>query len=272
MADVLDPQGAQENLDDEIFPNKEIFTDGHPGTFENSTEPSAKAMMPQLKFKATQDYHQEIRTFDKRQRLIFNYVAKDVHSCTRGNRLNVPRLIVHEDTGTGKSLVINCIMIYALHELSQAGSSVDKPSALVVAPTGMAASLVNGITIHSALNLSFGNKFASLSDASLDALRSSLGDLRLLIVDEMSMVRSDMLYQSHERLQQISNKSNKILNCSATIILFGDLLQLKPVQGNFIFERPRNERNPGFFKIDDLWQKFDAMILNKIHRFLFTSL
>ena len=158
-------------------------------------------------------------------------------------------------------------MNYALHEFSQAGSSVDKPSASVVAPTGMAASLVNGITIHSAFNRSFGNKLASLSDASLDALRSSLGDLRLLIVDQMSMVRSDMLYQIHERLQQI--KQNTELFSNVAIILFGDLLQLEPVQGNFIFERPRNERYSGLFEIDDLWQTFDAVILNKSHKFFY---
>ena len=84
------------------------------------------------------------------------------------------------------------------------------------------------------------------------------------------MVRSDMLYQIHERLQQI--KQNTELFGNVAIILFGDLLQLKPVQGNFIFERPRNERYSGLFEIDDLWQKFDAVILDKIHRFLFTSL
>ena len=66
----------------------------------------------------------------------------------------------------------------------------------------MAASLVNGITIHSAFSLGFGNKLASLSDAALDNQRATLGDLRLLIVDEMSMVKSDLLYQIHERLQQ----------------------------------------------------------------------
>ena len=86
MADMLDPQGAQENLDDEISSNEEIFTDRHPGTFENSTEHSANVTMPKLKIKATLEIHQEIRMLDERQRLIFDYVAKYVHSCTRGNR------------------------------------------------------------------------------------------------------------------------------------------------------------------------------------------
>ena len=65
MADVFDPQEAQENLDDEISPNEEIFTDQHPGTFENSTEPSAKVTMPKLKIKATLEIHQEIRMLDE---------------------------------------------------------------------------------------------------------------------------------------------------------------------------------------------------------------
>ena len=98
--------------------------------------------------------------------------------------------------------------------------------------------LVNGITIHSAFNLSFSNKLVSLSDASLDALRSSLDDLCSLIMNEMSMVRSDLLYQNHKRLQQFKQITELFGNVA--IILFGDFLQLNPVQGNVIFERPRN--------------------------------
>ena len=56
---------------------------------------------------------------------------------------------------------------------------------------------------------------------------------------EMSIVQSDLLDRIRERLQQF--KQNTELFSNVAMILFGYLLQLKPVRGNFI-ERPRDER------------------------------
>ena len=260
MADVLDPQGAQENLDDEISPTEITFTERHPGTFDKSNECSPKLTFPKLKLKSREEIHCAIRSLDHRQRMVFDYNARFVHDCTRGNNFQTPRLIVQGEAGTGRSRLIKCIMNNALCEFTQAGSCLNKPCALAVAPTGMAASLTNGTTIHSAFNLSFGNQLAGLSDAALDQQRSLLEDLRLLVVDEMSMVRSDLLYQVHERLQQI--KRNDELFGNVAILLFGDLLQLKPVQVKFIFEKPSIEKYAGFFEINNRWQQFDVVVLN----------
>ena len=121
-----------------------------------------------------------------------------------------------------------------------------------VAPTGKAASLIGGLTLHSAFNFSFGNEYSSLSDSTREAMRSTLSELTILIVDEMSMLKSDMLYQLHLRLQEI--KQNKDDFGGVSVILCGDLLQLKPVMANWIFEKPKNKNFINFHEVYPLWK------------------
>ena len=144
------------------------------------------------------------------------------------------------------------------------GSQVDKPKALVVAPTGMAASLVISNTLHSTFQLNFGDELVNLADNTLGNLRNSLEGLALLIVDEMSMIRADLINQLHERLQQI--KQNDRLFGGVSILLFGDLLQLKPVRGRYIFQQPRCQKYADFYEFCNLWTKFLSVVLKANHR------
>ena len=157
-------------------------------------------------------------------------------------------------------------MNYATSVLIASGSELEKPKTLVVAPTGMAASLVNGNTLHSAFKLNFGDEIIALGDSSLDSLRNSLEDLVLVIVDEMSMVRSDLFFQLHERLQQI--KQNDRLIGGVAVLLFGDLLQLQPVRGRCIFEQPRSQKYADNYDFCNLWVHFDSVVLQTNHRLL----
>ena len=75
---------------------------------------------------------------------------------------------------------------------------------LLTAPTGIAAMNINGMTIHSALVLgTFKNSFQALSQEKLNTLRLKLSNLKLLIIDEVSMVGCNILLQIHKRLQQL---------------------------------------------------------------------
>ena len=99
---------------------------------------------------------------------------------------------------------------------------------------GMAAKVINGLTIHTAFTMSFGNKYKPLSDDERDRLRNILGHLRILIIDEFSMVGSDMLYMIHRRLQEIMQSQE--LFGGVSVLLFGDMMQLRPVNASWIFD------------------------------------
>ena len=136
---------------------------------------------------------------------------------------------------------------------------------LICAFTGKAAANVNGLTLHSAFGLKFGHENQSLSDKSLAEFRQNFADLKLIIIDEMSLLNSDMLYRIHLRLMEIFQ--TKELFGGLSVILVGDLLQLPPVGTNeYIFEEPYNSHFKPYHKVMPLWESFEPFILRHNHR------
>ena len=86
----------------------------------------------------------------------------------------------------------------------------------------------------------------------------------MIIIDEISMVKSDMLYQLDLRLQEITQKYIPFGGIS--IFVFGDLMQLKPVMGNYIYEDPRHEDYIQSHLANPRWKMFQCLILEKNHR------
>ena len=81
------------------------------------------------------------------------------------------------------------------------------------------------MTLHSAFDFNFnGKEHQGLGDKKLAEYRSNLQYLRLIIIDEMSMVDSDKLYKIHKRLCEIFQSDDLFANIG--IIWVGDLLQV----------------------------------------------
>ena len=131
--------------------------------------------------------------------------------------------------------------------------------------TGCAASNIQGQTLNGAFGFSFDNTYRSLSDKIRDKRRVELQNLKLVIIDEVSMVKADMLYMLDLRLQEITQKD--IPFGGIGVICFGDLMQLRPVMGKFIFEAPKNVADfSEAHLLDPRWQMFQSLILEKNHR------
>ena len=75
-----------------------------------------------------------------------------------------PRLIITGGSGSGKSSIIKVIELQAEKYLRKAGSHPNHPRILICAPTGKAASIVDGVTLYSAFDFKFGNEYVSLGD------------------------------------------------------------------------------------------------------------
>merc|ERR1711867_153910 len=112
--------------------------------------------------------------------------------------------------------------------LRSSGDHPNHPFVIKCAFAGTAAAKIGGQTITSAFNIGFGNKFQSLPDKTRDLKRSLLSNLSMLIIDEYSMVKSDMLYQLDLRLKELKQQPD-IPFGNVSIFLVGDLLQLSPV-------------------------------------------
>jgi tRNA(Met) C34 N-acetyltransferase TmcA len=116
---------------------------------------------------------------------------------------------------------------------------------VVVAPTGVAAINAGGVTMHSFFQLPFGpylpgsqSKFNGVEVSDKHSLfknirfsrdkRELLRELELLIIDEVSMVRCDMLDAMDVILRQFRKRFNEPFG-GVQVLYIGDLYQLPPV-------------------------------------------
>ena len=142
---------------------------------------------------------------------------------------------------------------------------------VVLAPTGIAALNARGTTIHSQLML----KPGLLNPLALEPLtdgnrRRVLRSARTVIVDEISMVRSDLFCAMDARLREIASGENKSRPFGGRqMILVGDFMQLPPVLGSAEERTFIDERMGGPFAFQtDLWAAamFRTVFLRTTHR------
>jgi len=156
-------------------------------------------------------------------------VDKILDSVTKRNGATSLKLIVSGCGGTGKSRVISVVRRLLCNKFKNEDCPV-----VVMAPTGIAAHSINGLTIHSCLSLAIDQenttKYTPLSTEKLLTLRKTLKETRLFIIDEISMVSSLLLTYIHLRLSEILAVDLPMGN--ANCVFLGDFLQLRPVSGN----------------------------------------
>ncbi|MDR2836261.1 MAG: helix-turn-helix domain-containing protein [Bacteroidales bacterium] len=122
--------------------------------------------------------------------------------------------------GTGKTTF--------LHNLKE----ISTKRMIVVAPTGVAAINAHGVTIHSFFQIPFGpligndrlkSEKQKISREKINIMRS----IDLLVIDEISMVRADLLDAVDYVLRRYRNRSKPF--GGVQLLMIGDLQQLSPV-------------------------------------------
>merc|ERR1712051_1053744 len=108
--------------------------------------------------------------------------------------------------------------------------------------------------------------YKGLTDKPLAVLRENLSELKLIIVDEVSLVSADAIYTIHMRLKEVFNTPLMDRFANLNVILVGDLLQIPPVQGTQCFKTPLNLKFEANKDTLDLWNSFEPMILKHNHR------
>lgn len=125
--------------------------------------------------------------------------------------------------GTGKTTFLHHIKMHSLKRM------------VVVAPTGVAAINAKGVTIHSFFQLPFGPILPNTTSAYTDRIQRKFSktkidiirSLDLVVIDEISMVRADLLDAIDEVLRRY--KDRNLPFGGAQILMIGDLQQLSPV-------------------------------------------
>jgi ATP-dependent exoDNAse (exonuclease V) alpha subunit len=142
---------------------------------------------------------------------------------------------------------------------------------IVVAPTGVAAINAKGVTIHSFFQLPFGpilpdsdtnisqgfnRKF---SKTKINIIKS----MDLLVIDEISMVRADLLDGIDNTLRRFKNK-NKFFG-GVQVLMIGDLQQLSPVIKESEWILLKKYYKNGFFFSSQAYQQSHPITIELKH-------
>jgi hypothetical protein len=183
--------------------------------------------------------------------------------------------------GTGKTTLLREI-IQTTHK-----------NTVVVAPTGIAALNAGGVTIHSMFQLPFGGfipdnsaphfsesvKFETKSTLvrhfRMSGLKKSvIRNMELLIIDEVSMLRADLLDAIDFMMQSVRKKKTPF--GGVQVLFIGDLLQLPPVirddewstlrkyyKGKFFFHSQVIQQNPPLYiELSKIFRQSDDVFIS----------
>jgi ATP-dependent DNA helicase PIF1 len=150
--------------------------------------------------------------------------ARAIELAQQGNNL-----FITGRAGTGKSTLLRCIC----------DNLITKP--VIVAPTGLAAINVGGQTIHSFFRLP--PQLITLADIRTDdaSLTQLLRATRTLVIDEVSMIRPDLM-EGMDVSMRLAKNIHDLPFGGTQVILVGDLHQLPPVvsskgEGEYLDEK-----------------------------------
>lgn len=184
---------------------------------------------------SNEEYHQLVRSLNEKQRQFFYHVLHSVK--TSDDPL---RLFLSGGAGVGKSTVTNALYEALIRYLNKmAGENPDEINVIKAAPTGKAAFNIKGNTLHAAFKIpaNKGFEYCVLDSDRLNTIRAKLRKLKILFIDEISMVGTGMFNFLNLRLQQIMGTKEPF--GGITVITVGDLFQLKPVFDRWIFENAK---------------------------------
>lgn len=128
--------------------------------------------------------------------------------------------------GTGKSVLLKCLV-----ERIKKGNSIG-----VTAMTGIAATSINGKTLHSWAGLGInGNRIPNYF------IKKRWKDCKTLIIDEISMCSKEYFENIYKYIKMVR------------VVFFGDFFQLPPVKGDMIFESDKwNDLDIKIIKLDNV--------------------
>jgi DNA replication protein DnaC len=198
--------------------------------------PSAASNTEQLILNELQDddYRKMIQKLNEKQKEFFYHVLHHIKTSDKPIYC-----FLSGGAGVGKSHLTKSLYQAALkYYNTRAGDNFQEVKILMLAPTGKAAYNIKGNTIHSALAIpacqSLRN-YKPLDSSRLNTLRCLLGGVKLIFLDEISMVGSTMFnIQINNRLKDI--KGSKEDFGGVSVIAIGDLFQLEPVMDRYIFK------------------------------------
>ena len=272
VAAQMDGMGKQD--DDECVEEEDEEIDDYqycdPANIDKEDPQKNTSVFKRLIVPPSDELRKMTITLDKYQREVLNIIVKYARGIVKSRKQwngppKPPLLMVHGGAGAGKSTVIHVITNWTHKILRQEGDSLDQPYVVKTAFTGCAAANIEGQTLHGTFGFSFDNQHFSLNDKIRDQKRVLMRNLQLVIIDEISMVKADMLYMLDLRLQELKEKIGTPFG-GVAVVVFGDLMQLAPCMGRYVFQEPANPEFKITHSLASRWKMFSSLLLEINHR------
>ena len=101
-----------------------------------------------------------------------------------------------------------------------------------------------------------------MSDQHRTHLRTQLSHLKLIVIDEISMVSNAKIRLVHERLQEIFCTPDSLVFAGLSVVVVGDFYQLPPVRERMIFAPYKKD----IYNLCHPWDQFKMIELNQTMR------
>ena len=252
-AHSFDCMNDQENSDvqDELPHDsdpKESFNEQQPGDLDptQSNQPSTGTITyhNQPSEISDDELRRSVRSLNAEQRCAYDIVISWCRRLIKNMNTLKPvevkpiYLFLTGGGGAGKSHLITTIYHTAVQTFRHPPFIPELPTVLLMAPTGVAAINIDGTTVNTGLAIpkDTGDYLPAMSDQRKTQYRLSLKDLKLVIVDEISMVGNTSLLHIHQRLKEIFGCSSAKLFAGISVIAVGDLYQLPPIKKKTVFD------------------------------------
>lgn len=167
-------------------------------------------------------------------------------------------LFLTGNAGTGKTTFLHNLKIDSLKRM------------VVVAPTGVAAINAKGVTIHSFFQIPFGpilpdsdNNSSGFHKKFAKTKINIIKSMDLLVIDEISMVRADVLDAIDKTLRRFRNR-NKVFG-GVQVLMIGDLQQLSPVIKDNEWQLLKPYYQTGYFFSSRAYQESNTITIELKH-------
>lgn len=170
-------------------------------------------------------------------------------------------LFITGKAGTGKTTLLREVV---------AESEKRKKNVAILSPTGVAAMNAGGVTIHSFLKLPTSIYIPGMKIPGLYSLKPEdiqiIKKIDLIIIDEVSMVRCDLLDAMDDVLRHYIGNENPF--GGKQMVFFGDLYQLMPVAEEEDWKELSKHYESSYFFSSKVYQKLKCPMLElqKVHR------
>ena len=218
--------------------------------------------------------NEKIRSLNEEQRNLFDFVSSWTRNLLKSLRIKGAEkpdpfhIFLTGSAGCGKSHTLTTIRYYLEKALSYGSGELTKERMLMLAPTGVAAVHVDGSTIHSALGIVPDRKkskqVSRISDKKKCSLRQRFSELKVIIIDEISMVSNHLLLYIHQRLTDILGCNDGTPFAGVSIITCGDFYQLPPIRASPVYAKFIGDQT--VLNIEHIWRTFKISELTEVMR------